>query len=109
MLAALLRDEAPGKVLVLGAGAGRLAYDLHMRTTAALTAVLDFNPLLLIVAERVTRGDSLELYEFPLAPRGDGGAAAHVGGAGRRRAPGSSTCSPTRIDRRSAAAPSTPW
>ena len=25
----------------------------------------------LIVAERVTRGDSLELYEFPLAPRGD--------------------------------------
>ena len=71
VLATLLRDEAPGKVLVLGAGAGRLAYDLHMRTTAPLTAVLDFNPLLLIVAERVTRGEAIELYEFPLAPRAE--------------------------------------
>jgi hypothetical protein len=56
---------------VLGAGAGRLGYDLHMRTAAPLTAVLDFNPLLLIIADRVTRGETLELYEFPLAPRGD--------------------------------------
>jgi hypothetical protein len=41
-----------------------------MRTAASLTAALDFNPLLSIVADRVTRGDTLELFEFPLAPRG---------------------------------------
>jgi hypothetical protein len=71
VLHTLLRDAAPGRTLVLGAGAGRLAYDLHMRTTAPLTVALDFNPLLMIVAERVTRGNSLALYEFPLAPRGE--------------------------------------
>jgi SAM-dependent methyltransferase len=70
-VAQLLVDTAPGRVLVLGAGAGRLAYDLHQRTAAAVTAVLDFNPLLLIVADRVARGETVELYEFPIAPRGE--------------------------------------
>ncbi len=70
-IASLLGDAAPGRVLVLGAGAGRLAYDVHQRTAATLTAVLDFNPLLMIVADRVTRGETFELYEFPLAPRAD--------------------------------------
>jgi hypothetical protein len=70
-LAASLRDAPPHQALVLGAGAGRLAYDLHMRTAAALTVALDFNPLLAVVADRVTRGETLELYEFPIAPRGD--------------------------------------
>jgi hypothetical protein len=70
-LAAPLRATPPTRVLVLGAGAGRLAYDLHMRTPAAVTVALDFNPLLAIVADTVTRGATLELYEFPLAPRDD--------------------------------------
>ena len=70
VVATLLGGADPGRVLVLGAGAGRLAYDLHVRTTASLTAALDFNPLLVMVADRVTRGATLELYEFPLAPRG---------------------------------------
>jgi hypothetical protein len=56
---------------VLGAGAGRLAYDLHMRTASAATIALDFNPLLSIVADSVARGRTIELYEFPIAPRGD--------------------------------------
>ena len=71
VLAMLLDGASPGRTLVLGAGAGRLAYDLHMRCAAPLTAALDFNPLLSIVADRVTRGETLELYEFPIAPRGD--------------------------------------
>ncbi len=71
ILAAALRDAPPSRVLVLGAGAGRLAYDLHARTTATLTVALDFNPLLSIVARAVTRGETIELYEFPIAPRGD--------------------------------------
>jgi hypothetical protein len=66
-----LRGVPPTRALVLGAGAGRLAYDLHMRTPAAVTVALDFNPLLAIVGDTVTRGATLELYEFPIAPRGD--------------------------------------
>jgi len=69
ILANALGDAAPGQTLVLGSGAGRLAYDWHQRTTATLTVALDFNPLLLLVADRVARGENVELYEFPLAPR----------------------------------------
>ena len=29
---------------------------------------MDFNPLLLLVAQAVTRGEKLKLYEFPIAP-----------------------------------------
>lgn len=68
IVADALGGVAQGRLLVLGAGAGRLAYDLHRRMRAALTVALDFNPLLALVAERVARGDSLALYEFPLAP-----------------------------------------
>jgi SAM-dependent methyltransferase len=57
------------RVLVLGAGAGRLAYDLHRRERPALTVALDFNPLLLFVAREVLEGRPVELYEFPIAPR----------------------------------------
>ncbi len=64
-----LGDADAGRVLVLGAGSGRLAYDLHRRWTPSLTVALDFNPLLMIVAQRVARGERIELYEFPLAPR----------------------------------------
>ena len=63
-----LQEMPPGKLLVLGAGAGRLAYDLHERNRPLMTVMLDFNPLLLTVAQQVTRGAALELYEFPLAP-----------------------------------------
>ncbi|HUF72112.1 MAG TPA: hypothetical protein VMR74_04335 [Gammaproteobacteria bacterium] len=56
------------RTLVLGAGAGRLAYDLHDRTEAELTVALDFNPLLSLVGSRIAAGETVELYEFPLAP-----------------------------------------
>jgi SAM-dependent methyltransferase len=69
LLAAALGGAAPGRTLVLGAGAGRLAYDFHQRTTAPTTVALDFNPLLSIIAKRVSSGERIELYEFPLAPR----------------------------------------
>jgi hypothetical protein len=66
-----LAGNAPGKVLVLGAGASRLAYDVHMECAASSTIALDFNPLLVLLAKRLTRGERVELYEFPIAPRGD--------------------------------------
>lgn len=61
--------EHLGHTLVLGAGAGRLAYDIHMSLGATLTVAMDFNPLLLLVADAVTRGKPLQLHEFPIAPK----------------------------------------
>jgi uncharacterized protein YbaR (Trm112 family) len=70
ILDAALSGATPGRVLVLGAGAGRLAYDVHMRWATTATVALDFNPLLMLLAQRVARGEHIELYEFPIAPRG---------------------------------------
>ncbi|HEU5138243.1 MAG TPA: methyltransferase domain-containing protein [Steroidobacteraceae bacterium] len=58
-----------GRTLVQGAGAGRLAYDLHAASDATLTVATDFNPLLLFAAREVFAGGAVELYEFPIAPR----------------------------------------
>ena len=52
-----------------GAGAGRLAYDLHAAGDAPLTVATDFNPLLLFVAREIFAGRAVELYEYPIAPR----------------------------------------
>jgi len=66
---AVLHDHAElGKVLVLGAGAGRLAYDMHIELNCSSTVAMDFNPLLMLVARAVTSGGELRLYEFPIAP-----------------------------------------
>lgn len=62
-------DLAGARVVVLGAGAGRLAYDLHRQYRPALTLATDLNPLLLAVAREMYAGRSLEMYEFPIAPR----------------------------------------
>ena len=67
---AALGGAAPGRVLVLGAGSARLAYDVHMHSAPSSTVALDFNPLLMLIAQRVARGERVELYEFPIAPRG---------------------------------------
>jgi uncharacterized protein YbaR (Trm112 family) len=64
-----LGGAAPERMLVLGAGAGRLAYDLHTKRTPQRTVALDFNPLLVLLSERIARGERVELHEFPLAAR----------------------------------------
>ena len=65
----VLHDHAElGKVLVLGAGAGRLAYDIHRKLNCESTIAMDFNPLLMLVAQTVTKGETLKLHEFPIAP-----------------------------------------
>ncbi len=69
VMASLPAGTRPERLLVLGAGACRLAYDLHQALTPALTAALDFNPLFLFAAKRILSGVALELYEFPIAPR----------------------------------------
>ena len=61
--------HAPEKILVLGAGGARLAYDLHRAYPSALTVASDFNPLLVLAAAKIARGETLNLHEFPIAPR----------------------------------------
>ena len=68
----LVCDQFPQnrqRVLVLGAGAGRLAFDLHETAAPEQTVALDFNPLLLGVANRIANGESVSLWEFPIAPK----------------------------------------
>jgi hypothetical protein len=77
-----------GRTLVQGAGAGRLAYDLHEGGDAPLTIATDFNPLLLFAARELYAGRAVELYEFPIAPRGvlDGAVARTLTSPGPARA-----------------------
>jgi hypothetical protein len=71
----LVRDlaagEALGLLLVPGAGAGRLAWDVHEALGPQRTLGLDLSPLLSLVAQRVCGGGEVELHEFPVAPRGE--------------------------------------
>ena len=64
-----LGANPPGRTLLLGVGAGRLAYDLHARRRPETLLAADLNPLLLLAARRLYAGETVELYEFPLAPR----------------------------------------
>ncbi len=52
-----------GRTLVLGAGACRLAYDLHRNCGATETAVLDIDPYLFVTASSVVRGATVHLTE----------------------------------------------
>jgi SAM-dependent methyltransferase/uncharacterized protein YbaR (Trm112 family) len=68
-LRSVLHENAElGDVLVIGAGAGRLAYDIHRQLDCTRVVAMDFNPLLMLVAQAMTRGDRLSMYEFPIAP-----------------------------------------
>jgi uncharacterized protein YbaR (Trm112 family) len=69
VMACLPKSDGPTRRLVLGAGAGRLAYDLHQALGPGVTVALDFNPLFLLAAARILGGPPLEFYEFPIAPR----------------------------------------
>ena len=62
-------DAKPGVLLVLGAGAGRLAYDVHRALSPRKTIALDINPLLCVACARIAGGGTVSLFEFPLIPR----------------------------------------
>jgi len=69
VLDAALGPEAPGRTLLLGVGAGRLAFDLMQRRDPQTMLAADINPLFLAVVRRLFAGERVELYEFPVAPR----------------------------------------
>ena len=62
------RVKPSARLLVLGCGAGRLAYDLHRTLGLEETWAVDSNPLLCLLGQRMCAGESLALTEFPLAP-----------------------------------------
>lgn len=61
-------DCNPQKILVLGAGAGRLTADIAARYGSAEVVGLDFNPMLMLLAAEMTAGKKRTFVEFPLAP-----------------------------------------
>lgn len=75
LLAAAGAAESLGTVAVFGAGAGRLAVDLHRTLHPACVVALDINPLPLLVAAELAGGGEVTLHEFPVGPHGQGGVA----------------------------------
>jgi hypothetical protein len=59
----VLEGGSMGRMLVLGAGACRLAYDLHRRFDDTETVVIDLDPLLFVVAHAVIRGGTVAIRE----------------------------------------------
>ena len=61
---------APKRILVMGAGAGRLSWDIHCRIKPEYSIALDSNPLLLAVANSLIHGrQSLAFSEFKNFPQ----------------------------------------
>ena len=64
-------DQPLGRLAVYGAGTGRLAVDVHQSLAPAETWALDMNPLPVLVGERLLRGETVTLPEFPVAPHSE--------------------------------------
>lgn len=71
ILAAIQKLPAkPTRILVLGAGAGRLSWDLHVKLKPDYTVALDSNPLLLAAAdELIHQRQSIAIGEFKNFPQ----------------------------------------
>lgn len=68
MLGASADSVAHKRILVMGSGAGRLAYDLHEHLKPTQTLALDSNPFLCLIAQKLSHDEALELTEFPATP-----------------------------------------
>jgi uncharacterized protein YbaR (Trm112 family) len=66
-----LVPEGLPRVALYGAGAGRLAVDLHQTRGAGRTFALDVNPLPFFAAARLIAGEEVRLPEFPVDPNSD--------------------------------------
>jgi hypothetical protein len=59
------------RVAIYGAGAGRLAADVHQACGPAQTLALDVNPLPFLAADKLLAGETVDLPEFPIDPNSD--------------------------------------
>ncbi|MSR36478.1 MAG: methyltransferase domain-containing protein [Gemmatimonadetes bacterium] len=66
MVSAVAQGRPLGRVVVLGAGGCRLAYDLHRQDPQAETVVVDVDPVLFAAASMVVRGGTVTLREANL-------------------------------------------
>lgn len=57
-----------GKVLIVGGGAGRLAYDLAQQKPELEILQIDINPLLSLIAQKICSGETVELCEISAFP-----------------------------------------
>ena len=62
----VLEGRGLGRTLVVGAGACRLAYDLHLRHPDAEIVVIDVDPLLFAAARSVAHGQPISIWEANL-------------------------------------------
>lgn len=60
------------KLLILGAGSGRLAFDLHNYWGTSASLWVDTSPLMLAVSRKILARESVYLGEFPRAPKSMG-------------------------------------
>lgn len=70
----LIKEVLPEQVdfselVVIGAGACRLPYDLHQQLHLESTLAIDINPFLFLLAKKLIDGKDFSLMEFPLAPK----------------------------------------
>ena len=56
------------KTVVLGAGSGRLAFDLQNKLNFKDLTLLDINPFLLLIAKNVMKNEKLSLFDIPETP-----------------------------------------
>lgn len=68
-LQALLLTDTLGDVCILGAGTGRLAYDLARAKTCRSIVATEINPLLFLIGNAMMRGESIELSEVAELPK----------------------------------------
>ncbi|MDX9730961.1 MAG: methyltransferase domain-containing protein [Bdellovibrionales bacterium] len=57
------------KILVLGAGASRLAYDLSLLPASPQVMAFDLNPILLLAAKSISSGQKIQAVESPFSPK----------------------------------------
>lgn len=65
-----IKDIHAERILTLGSGACRLPYELHRWLKPTYSLCVDINPFLLYCADRVLKGEKLELMELPVVPVG---------------------------------------
>lgn len=64
-----LSSYSPHELLVLGAGAGRLSFDLATQGSLSQVHLVDANPFLILAAKKIIQGEPLPWVDFPLVPR----------------------------------------
>lgn len=64
-----VRSENEFRVLVLGAGAARLAYDFAHKFPKASVVAFDLNPMLLLAAKSINDGKKIQAVEYSVSPK----------------------------------------